>query len=108
MKKLSKKELTRKAEMLGAVKVAVNIYNFENAESYISRLEKFNEKTYVCDKIVNNLIADIAGRFPTSKGCAIDHLYYSSGVYGCTGRLSKVIILDENYNWTENELYIFF
>lgn len=108
MKKLSKKELTRKAETLGAVKVAKDIYKFENAESYISNLEKFNEKTYVCEKIVNNLIADITGRFPTSKGCRIDHLYYSSGVYGCTGALSKVVILDENYNLAENELYIFF
>ena len=108
MKKLSKKELARKAEMFSAVKVAKDIYKFENAESYISNLKKYNEKTFVCEKIVNNLIADIKGQFPNSKGCMIEHLYYSAGVYGCTGRLSKVVILDENYNYTENELYIFF
>lgn len=45
MKKLSHKEICRMGEMMDGIKLECNIYTFENAEHYISRLEQFNEKS---------------------------------------------------------------
>lgn len=44
MKKLSHKEICRMGEMMDGIKLNCNIYTFENAENYISRLEPFDEK----------------------------------------------------------------
>lgn len=46
MKKLSHKEICRMGEMMDGIKLNCNIYTFENAENYISRLEPFDEKKW--------------------------------------------------------------
>lgn len=108
MKKLSHKEICRIGEMMDGIKLDCNIYTFENAEHYISRLESFNEKSGVCCHKVNEIIAEIKKAFPNAKGCQVDSKYYASGVYGCIGRLSKATILDKDWNITGNSFYIYF
>lgn len=46
-------------EMMDGIKLNCNIYTFENAENYISRLELFNEKSGVCCHKVNEIIQEI-------------------------------------------------
>ena len=108
MKKLSHKALKETGKNLNGIKLDVNIYTFENAEHYISRLEKFNEEIGVCCHKVNEIIADIKKECPGSKGCRIDSLFYASGLYGCIGRLSKVTVLDSDWEPTEKQFYIYF
>lgn len=108
MKKLSHKALKETGKNLNGIKLNVNIYTFENAEHYISRLEKFNEEAGVCCHKVNEIISDIKKEFPEAKGCKVDSLFYSSGLYGCIGRLSKVTVLDKEWNETRNSFYIYF
>lgn len=95
-------------EMMDGIKLDCNIYTFENAEHYISRLEPFNEESGVCCKKVNEIIAGIKKEFPDAKGCRVDSKYYASGIYGCIGRLSKVTVFDSEWNITENSFYIYF
>ena len=59
MKKLSHKEICRMGEMMDGIKLNCNIYTFENAENYISRLEPFDEKSGVCCHKVNEIIKEI-------------------------------------------------
>lgn len=108
MKKLSHKALKETGKNLNGIKLDVNIYTFENAEHYISRLEKFDEDTGVCCHKVNEIISDIKKEYPGSKGCRIDSLFYASGLYGCIGRLSKATVLDAEYNDTGKSFYIYF
>lgn len=108
MKKLSHKEIYRIGEMMDGIKLDCNIYTFENAEHYISRLEPFNEESGVCCHKVNEIIADIRKECPDSKGCRIDSLFYASGLYGCIGRLSKATVLDAEYNDTGKSFCIYF
>lgn len=98
MKKLSHKEICRMGEMVNGIKLNCNIYTFENAENYISRLEPFDEKSGVCCHKVNEIIQEIKKEFPDAKGCQVDSKYYAAGVYGCIGRLSKVTVLDSEWN----------
>lgn len=95
-------------EMIGGIKLDCNIYTFENAEHYISRMEPFNEESGVCCNKVNEIIAEIKKAFPTAKGCRIDSEYYAAGIYGCIGRLSKATVLDSEWNSTGNGFYIYF
>ncbi len=46
-------------EMMDGIKLQCNIYTFENAEHYISRLEPFNEESGVCCHKVNEIIEGI-------------------------------------------------
>lgn len=108
MKKLSHKEICRMGEMIDGIKLDCNIYTFENAEHYISRLEPFDEESGVCCNKVNEIIAEIKKAFPTAKGCQIDSEYYAAGIYGCIGRLSKATVLDSEWNSTGNSFYIYF
>lgn len=94
MKKLSHKEICKMGEMMDGIKLNCNIYTFENAENYISRLEPFDEKSGVCCHKVNEIIQEIKKEFPDAKGCQVDSEYYAAGIYGCIGRLSKVTVLD--------------
>lgn len=59
MKKLSHKEICRMGEMMDGIKLNCNIYTFENAENYISRLEPFDEKSGVCCHKVNEITQEI-------------------------------------------------
>lgn len=95
-------------EMMDGIKLECNIYTFENAEHYISRLEPFNEKSGVCPHKVNDIIAEVKKAFPTAKGCRVDSKYYASGIYGCIGRLSKVTVLDSDWEPTKKQFYIYF
>ncbi len=108
MKKLSHKEICRMGEMVNGIKLNCNIYTFENAENYISRLEPFDEKSGVCCHKVNEIIQEIKKEFPDAKGCQVDSKYYAAGVYGCIGRLSKVTVLDSEWNNSEKSFYIYF
>ena len=108
MKKLSHKEICRMGEMMDGIKLECNIYTFENAEHYISRLEQFNEKSGVCCHKVNEIKEKKKKAFPNAKGCQVDSKYYAAGIYGCIGRLSKVTILDKEWNSTGNSFYIYF
>lgn len=56
-------------EMVNGIKLNCNIYTFENAENYISRLEPFDEKSGVCCHKVNEIIQEIKKEFPDAKGC---------------------------------------
>lgn len=95
-------------EMMDAIKLDCNIYTFENAKYYIEQLEPFNEESGVCCHKVNEIIEKIKKDFPTAKGCRIDSEYYAAGIYGCIGRLSKVTVLDSEWNSTGNSFYIYF
>lgn len=108
MKRLTHKEICRIGEMMEGIKLNCNIYTFENAEHYISMLEKFDEKTGVCCREVNEIIEKIRAAFPESRGCRVDSEFYAAGIYGCIGRLSKVTILDGNWDKTGNSFYIYF
>ena len=108
MKRLSHKEICRMGEMIDGIKLDCNIYTFENAEHYISRLEPFNEESGVCCHKVNEIIEGIKKEFHSAKGCQVDSKYYAAGIYGCIGRLSKVTVLDEEWNSTGNSFYIYF
>lgn len=96
------------SEMIGGIRLNCNIYTFENAEYYISRLEPFNEESGVCLHKVNEIIERIKKSFPSAKGCQVDCKYYAVGIYGCIGRLSKVTVLDSEWNNTKNSFYIYF
>lgn len=108
MKRLSHKEICRMGEMMDGIKLDCNIYTFENAEHYISRLSNFNEGSGVCCHKVNEIIDGIKKEIPSAKGCRVDSLYYASGLYGCIGRLSKVTVLDSDWEPTEKQFYIYF
>lgn len=108
MKKLSHKALKELGNNLNGIYLDVNIYTFENAEHYISRLSNFSEESGVCCHKVNEIVNEIKKRFPGAKGCNVDSLYYASGLYGCIGRLSKVTVLDSNWERTGETFYIYF
>lgn len=108
MKKLSHKEICKMGEMMDGIKLNCNIYTFENAENYISRLEPFDEKSGVCCHKVNEIIQEIKKEFPDAKGCQVDPEYYAAGIYGCIGRLSKVTVLDSEWNSNGKSFYIYF
>ncbi|GEM_PF-1738955 len=95
-------------EMMDGIKLNCNVYTFENAENYISRLEPFDEKSGVCCHKVNEIIQEIKKEFPDAKGCQVDSKYYAAGVYGCIGRLSKVTVLDSEWNSNGKSFYIYF
>ena len=46
--------------------------------------------------------------FPDAKGCQVDSEYYAAGIYGCIGRLSKVTVLDSEWNSNGKSFYIYF
>ena len=108
MKKLSHKKICIIGEMMDGIKLDCNIYTFENAEHYISLLEPFNEESGVCCHKVNEIIEGIKKEFHSAKGCQVDSKYYADGICGCIGRLSKVTVLDEEWNSTGNSFYIYF
>lgn len=54
-------------EMVNGIKLNCNIYTFENAENYISRLYPFDEKSGVCCHKVNEIIQEIKKEFPVLK-----------------------------------------
>ena len=108
MKKMSHKAIKELGNNLNGIYLNVNIYTFENAEHYISRLSNFNEGSGVCCHKVNEIIDGIKKEIPDAKGCNIDSLYYASGLYGCIGRLSKVTVLDSDWEPTEKQFYIYF
>lgn len=93
---------------MDGIKLNCNIYTFENAENYISRLEPFDEKSGVCCHKVNEIIQEIKKEFPNAKGCQVDSKYYAAGIYGCIGRLSKVTVLDSEWNSNGKSFYIYF
>ena len=108
MKKLSHKAIKELGNNLNGIYLNVNIYTFENAEHYLSLLSNFNEKSGVCCHKVNEIIDGIKKEIPSAKGCRVDSLYYASGLYGCIGRLSKVTVLDSDWEPTEKQFYIYF
>lgn len=108
MKRLTHKEICRMGEMVGGIKLDCNIYTFENAEHYISILEPFDEKSGVCCREVNEIIGKVKKEFPAAKGCRVDSEYYAAGIYGCIGRLSKVTVLNSEWNSTGTSFYIYF
>lgn len=108
MERLSHKGICRTGERMEGVKLDCNIYTFENAEYYISQLKPFNEENGVCCHKVNEIISEIKKTYPSAKGCRIDSEYYAAGIYGCIGRLSKVTVLDSEWNSTGNSFYIYF
>lgn len=58
-------------EMMDGIKLDCNIYTFENAEHYISRLDPFNEESGVCCHKVNEIISEIKKRFLTLKAARL-------------------------------------
>ncbi len=109
MKRVSHKELCRMGEMMNGIKLEkCNVYTFENAEHYISRLEQFDQKSGVCCDEVNGIIAEIKSAFPNAKGCRVDSQYYAAGIYGCIGKLSKVTVLNGSWEPTNEVFCIFF
>ena len=108
MKKTTHKEINRIGEMLDGIKLACNIYTFENAEHYISILKNFDENTGVCCEKVNEIITELKKACPGAKGCRVDNQLYAAGLYGCIGRLSKITVLDNEWNDTGKEFYIYF
>lgn len=116
MKKMNHKAIKELGNNLNGIYLNVNIYTFENAEHYISRLSNFSEVSGVCCHKVNEIIDGIKKEIPSAKGCRVDSLYYASGLYGCIGRLSKgcigrlskVTVLDSDWEPTEKQFYIYF
>lgn len=66
------------------------------------------KKSGVCCHKVNEIIQEIKKEFPDAKGCQVDSKYYAAGVYGCIGRLSKVTVLDSEWNSNGKSFYIYF
>lgn len=67
MKKLSHKEICRMGEMMDGIKLNCNIYTFENAEHYISRLEPFDEKVAFAVTKSMRLYRKLKKSFPMLK-----------------------------------------
>ena len=80
MKKTTHKEINRIGEMLDGIKLACNIYTFENAEHYISILKNFDENTGVCCEKVNEIITELKKLAQVLKGAGLI-ISYTQPVY---------------------------
>lgn len=111
MKKTSHKKLVETGKRINGISFSWNPYTFENAVHYFSRLEEIPEGSFLCgadEEKINSVIRNLRADFPGSKGCIPTQLYYSAGVYGNSGQLYSMEILDSNYEKTGNTFYIYF
>lgn len=98
--KMSKKQLTELAQMLGAKKYTSNVYNYENIVYYMQSLASGNGGAYdnaihncneehkkELENVLDEIVATISSSIRTQQ------LAYSAGVYGNNGQLHEIMLL---------------
>lgn len=99
MNRLSRKALQELSTDLVAFKLSSNIYKYENDVSALYALNKVNENDSCYDgKLLNAFIDRIKLENPDAYRVSANHLWYSAGTYGCMGKMSKLEVLDRDYN----------
>lgn len=99
MKRLSRKALQELSTDLVAFRLSTNIYKYENDISALYALKKADENDSCYDvELLNAFIDRIKSENPEAYRVSAKQLWYSAGIYGCTGKMSKLEVLDRAYN----------
>ena len=99
MKRLSRKALQEHASDLVAFRLSSNIYKYDNDLSALYELKKVDENDNCYDgKLLNAFIDRVKLENPDAYRVSTKQLWYSAGVYGCSGKMHKLEVLDKNYN----------
>ena len=85
---------------LGGFALTGDIYYYENDLSRLASLEPLGEDErqlpYDTDR-VNEVISEIKKRFPGASSCSRYQIAYSCGMYGNTGQLHRLEVLDKDW-----------
>lgn len=108
MTKLSRKELQKEANRLGAYKLSSDVYKYENAISKLYRLEEVNENDSCFDgKLFNQFVRMVKAENDGAYWADVTQMYYSAGTYGNNGQLHEVRITDIN-NKLVNVYFVYY
>lgn len=103
----TRKALRKEAERLGAIKVAGDIYNFENVKHYIGCPAEEVPASYKL--AIEEVESSIRKEFPEMvRFFGSFNLAYSYGIYGNNGRLDAVGGYDDKGNRYESLGYIYY
>ena len=100
MERMTRKALLNTAKRLDAIKVANNVYLFENATYDITRGAR-NDST-------EKALEQVKQVYASAVACFTRDILYSAGTYGCNGKIAQLIAVDEAHNWLGIAGYIYF
>lgn len=95
MEKLSHKVLLSEGRRLNGLYFSGNVYEYENCIEMIQNLREDKEQTCT-SKAYSDTLERLKKDYPTLKSISAIQIAYSAGIYGNTGQMHRLELLDDN------------